>query len=578
MADSIRDLAASRLRDEAASLAWNGLDLEENAELRRTRDPIRIATLVFTGLRRLCREESEGKLQIELVEGTVTGAQGLQMIAVTAFEGMPLGGAGAALDHLAVGRASAAHERGEDLVGMNASAIDADYLYLASLGGPSEALEIPERIRRASQKTAECALRHGFSRVGVTTFGGAIMNDLGAAAGAMVDGLRALSDKGAVVWFENDPVRYGELIQILRADPRVKLTTRRGVGQAAQAPPEVRERLVLVVTLENGTLSTMAIPPSGTGVAATHAALFDREAMRSLSKGPRGGNVPDHEELAVRGRALSKALLGEHANDLIARCAGAKVMLIHDVASSQLPFEILLAESGDQFIRPAIECGVNRRLAVPGLSIHQLFAAPPHTGSLKVLVVIDPTEDLDGAKHEGELVIEKLQGLPGIEPVPLRGREATREAFLAAIAEADVLHYCGHAFFDAAGAEESGLCLWGGDLFFGDLAGARSALRIVFANACESVRVRGVPETESAAASFAEYLLRTGIEAFLGTYWKVGDMAAAAFAASVYGALAQGETLDDAVKAGRRSLFEDKSPEWANYILYGEGRFQLVRT
>ena len=93
-------------------------------------------------------------------------------------------------------------------------------------------------------------------------------------------------------------------------------------------------------------------------------------------------------------------------------------------------------------------------------------------------------------------------------------------------------------------------------------------------NACEAGRVRGSTTTE--AAAFAELFLRSGVEAYLGTYWEVGDTAAASFATGVYTRLAEGQTLESAVTKSRAELLKANEPDWANYILYGDGRFKLV--
>jgi CHAT domain-containing protein len=77
------------------------------------------------------------------------------------------------------------------------------------------------------------------------------------------------------------------------------------------------------------------------------------------------------------------------------------------------------------------------------------------------------------------------------------------------------------------------------------------------------------------ARAFAEAVLRSGVDAFLGTFWPVADGAAALFAAAVYRQLAQGAELHLAVTAARKELFEAKKQDWANYLLFGTGAFKL---
>ena len=88
--------------------------------------------------------------------------------------------------------------------------------------------------------------------------------------------------------------------------------------------------------------------------------------------------------------------------------------------------------------------------------------------------------------------------------------------------------------------------------------------------------MRGQVETN--AAAFAQLFLQSGVEAYIGTFWEVQDSAATSFSAGVYSRLAAGERLEAAVLESRRSLLEANEADWANYILYGDGRFQLVVT
>ncbi|MEJ7594799.1 MAG: CHAT domain-containing protein [Planctomycetaceae bacterium] len=267
-------------------------------------------------------------------------------------------------------------------------------------------------------------------------------------------------------------------------------------------------------------------------------------------------------------------LLGKGASQILLRCQDARTLIIHDVASSKLPFEMLSTPDG--FSRPAVRKGISRRLAVEGVSTERLFARPPKVGLLNVLLIVNPTQDLPGTEAEGKSVRSILDQHPAaVKLTVLKGKQASTKAVQSALAEADVLHYCVHAFFSGLGRNESGLILAGQEfLTLADLEKIPSLPRVAFVNACEAGRVRGSTTTE--AAAFAELFLRSGVEAYLGTYWEVGDTAAASFATGVYTRLAEGQTLESAVTKSRAELLKADEPDWANYILYGDGRFKLV--
>jgi hypothetical protein len=149
------------MESDAAALKWNGLTVDENFRLLRTRDPVLIASLVLQGLLNVARDRGTGKLQIELVQGSVTTGSNLDAVAVGVFDKIPLGGAGAALDLAIGGRASV--ERRADADQSGVPEVDADWLYLARSDRWSVAgLAAVEQGLRNGQQS-----RDGFQRLGV---------------------------------------------------------------------------------------------------------------------------------------------------------------------------------------------------------------------------------------------------------------------------------------------------------------------------------------------------------------------------------------------------------------------------
>jgi hypothetical protein len=104
-----------------------------------------------------------GKLQIELVQGSVTAGSNLDAVAVGAFDKIPLGGAGAALDQAIGGRASVERAEGRTLISLESPEVDADWLYLASLGPLDNVDRLEQRVEQAARETANQAQRHVFS-------------------------------------------------------------------------------------------------------------------------------------------------------------------------------------------------------------------------------------------------------------------------------------------------------------------------------------------------------------------------------------------------------------------------------
>lgn len=575
LVEAIRTQAMRVLQDDHASLGWNGLTVDENRQLFRSRDPVALACLVSKGLLRIARRESADQLKIELVHDSVTAASKLDVIVIATLDQVPLAGAGAVLDQAVGGRATAARAKGISLISLQDVAVDAQWLLMISLGSLDDVTALPQRVEQAAHETAEVARRHGFSRVGVVTFGGSLLSDVESIARAMTTGLRALPALANVVWFETNAERYRHLQSFLGQQTQIKLTTQRA-SLSVESTPHPKEPLILDVRLEGSKLAATALLPSGSAIAAIQRHTVSEAQLNMFSEGSghqmRG--TPDRTTLQARGVELAKALLGKNAAEILARCRDSKVVVMHDVSASRLPFEMLATLAPE--VRPALESGMSRRLVVDDVPVASQFAQPPKNGRLNVLLIVNPTQDLAGAEAEAQAVRDILaQQKDRVSLTVLQGQAATKEAVSHALARADVLHYCGHAFFDGLGMDESGVILANTQRFTGtDLRRIEPLPRMAFVNACEAGRVRGQMETE--AAAFAELFLRSGVEAYIGTYWRVQDRAAASFATRVYAQLAVGETLETAVLLARRALHAENQLDWANYILFGGGSFRLM--
>ncbi len=573
LAGAIVELAKPLLKNDSSSLAWNGLSVAENRLLFRTRDPVSLAALISKGLLNLARQRSQGTLRIELVHGSLIEAERLDAVAIATVEGVPLGGAGAALDQAAAGVVSASLAQGHTLVSLRDAPVDADWLILGSLGKLGDPAGLPAEIERVATETLDTADRHGFQRIGVVTFGGNLLADTAAVAGAMLRGFSNSSGRPALIWHETDEDRFRRLCDIMAKEPGVTLTTRRSISALAREPGKP-EPIMLHVRLEGGMLSATCLPPSSSAVVTRQLSEFPAAELDRLAigEGPRKRGTPSLATLTRRGEELATRLFGERAADFLSLCKGSPMIVLHDTGSSKVPFELLL---GAPDARPALAGGITRRLEVGGLDLSRQFARPPKQGKLKVLLISNPTQDLQGAAKEAQAVKAILRQSDRVDLELLSGNEATVEQVSAALRQADILHYCGHAFFDGRGPDESGIVLAGDVPFTGrDLAKIDPLPRMAFVNACEAGRVRGAPPTE--AAAFAELFLHSGMDAYLGTFWEVGDDAAALFATTVYTRLATGDTLEQATLAGRNTLFHAKEPDWANYMLFGGGGFKLV--
>lgn len=138
----------------------------------------------------------------------------------------------------------------------------------------------------------------------------------------------------------------------------------------------------------------------------------------------------------------------------------------------------------------------------------------------------------------------------------------------------DVLHISGHA--TARSASNGGQPAFvmenelGGraDATADELARAMAGQwpRMVFVSGCST----GNAPAGGTIPSMSESLVKAGAPMVLGWALPVGDLAASQFAAQLYGALAAGRPVADAVVMARRALFTGRHPHWHLLRVYAD--------
>jgi len=282
------------------------------------------------------------------------------------------------------------------------------------------------------------------------------------------------------------------------------------------------------------------------------------------------------------GEGLAAVLLSEEVRAVLASMNGRRLVVVHDARSSRIPWETLRLHGHS----PALEAGISRRYMADNLSVAKWLEQRRHGDRIDLLLVVNPTGDLDGAEEEGERVGKLFGTQSRVRVTELRGDQASKKVLLKAFSSGsyDVVHYAGHAYFDAANPQRSGIVCAGGERLRGEeLASLGNLPTLVFFNACEAARIRrasddSVPDIKrriQTSAGLAEAFLRGGVANYVGTYWPVGDDPALAFAECFYTSLLEGTAIGDALLQARKRVAALESVDWADYIHYGNPRFVL---
>jgi CHAT domain len=137
--------------------------------------------------------------------------------------------------------------------------------------------------------------------------------------------------------------------------------------------------------------------------------------------------------------------------------------------------------------------------------------------------------------------------------------------------EVHVLHFVGHGYFDDR--------LEDGMLMFTDPGGRavpvssavlgahvrdHDPLRLVVLNACQTARV----DDADPYSGMAQGLIQQEAAAVVAMQFPISDNAAIVFTREFYGAVADGEPLDQAMASARKALLAEHTAEWATPVLF----------
>jgi len=204
------------------------------------------------------------------------------------------------------------------------------------------------------------------------------------------------------------------------------------------------------------------------------------------------GRSPSVDKVRELGRGLAELLLPSTIKNGLKRLGrGDHLEVVHDARSSLVPWEILRFNDW----RGVDDVGISRRFTGKAGDRSTAGGPPSRAPELSVLLITNPTGDLNGAEREAELVheVEARPGLPLKVVTHLSRQGATREGILQALRDNqyDLLHYAGHAMFNPDNPGQGGLVCHGDVVLTGEgLRQVHTLPRFVFFNAaCRAARI-----------------------------------------------------------------------------------------
>ncbi|MCC5816632.1 MAG: CHAT domain-containing protein [Leptospira sp.] len=203
---------------------------------------------------------------------------------------------------------------------------------------------------------------------------------------------------------------------------------------------------------------------------------------------------------------------------------------------------------------------------------------------LKMLIIADPTEDLEWAQREGEELFRILSDK--VSPARLEiefigGKHITKLKLLSLIKDKNIIHYSGHLSFSEDPLENGWLLSDGKILKAREIKNSGISTDLVFSNSClSSTNVQKELNT-NIMNNFAGSFLMSGIKTFLGTNWEILDNENTIdFTIRFYTYLFSDKTIGESLFLTReyaRRNYDINDLTWANYSLYGNPDFTILQ-
>ncbi|TRO51924.1 CHAT domain-containing protein [Candidatus Bathyarchaeota archaeon] len=197
-------------------------------------------------------------------------------------------------------------------------------------------------------------------------------------------------------------------------------------------------------------------------------------------------------------------------------------------------------------------------------------------------------EPLPQAEEEKKAILQTLGGIENVTPKIIEPKDATFDGVYKALRREtyDILHFCGHAYYDDKHPANSGIVLRDKIMRTGQIASTIRARNdrmtpvLCFVNACETTKEVDIDAEKVKGGNqlniygLGRAFLDTGAY-LLGSRWPVNDTTAKKFAGEFYKFLLKDEqSIGQAVCSARNACKKNASDifGWATYIYYGDPR------
>jgi len=300
---------------------------------------------------------------------------------------------------------------------------------------------------------------------------------------------------------------------------------------------------------------------------------LSRSMMKMSGADTPGGMFYEHLDLNVRlhqvGETFYRQLFPEALQTLFRESEGHYLFFQIDYKLASIPLEIL--SDGKNFLWEKFYIGKS----VKGQ--HNTYIDSNAKDNLNMLIIADPTEDLEWARKEGENLYDYLStNFPEkkLQIELISGRKITKLSLLNAIVGKDLIHYSGHLHY-TNDSQENGWILYNNKIIHArEIQQSGANPELIFSNSCISGRDLEMSDNpDSWYENFASSFLKTGRTNYIGSIWELPDTEQTLqFTLQFYDILFNGEPVGLALQNARqyaRKSFTVNDITWASYLLMG---------
>lgn len=278
-------------------------------------------------------------------------------------------------------------------------------------------------------------------------------------------------------------------------------------------------------------------------------------------------------------------LLGQGIKQYLKETSHKTLQLVIDETLLYIPWELLF--DGQKFLFEQFNVG--RQIESKNEMLINMHKEPENSSSpiqksqIRMLILADPSEDLEEAYKEGDLIFETFSKEKNVL-VEFHTSDAANINFLIKnLSSFDIVHYAGHVNYNSSQPEKSGWILSDGVFSIKDIKNMGcSKLQmptLIFCNACQSGFIeKASPQDPDYYSHFLNeqlfpVFMSAGVKYYIGTFSLISDKNAKNIGLEFYRKLLQeGHSVGESLKKAReifRDKFRTKSFSWTNYVLYG---------